>query len=188
MSAREILQYKTTTPITLAYPTDVTNQNPLDNTDDGSTCSAKIFDAGKDNVLTADEAAAQTVLDVANAGDYDVDDTIELELDDGTIHSATISSIDTDSGEITIGTQLPSQASVGNRFRTKLGATITMLEYGTPKLGMTDWGFRGTILETHVGLIPDLEVDIEIIFIGAVAGGLNRVDVIRAIVRELDLA
>jgi hypothetical protein len=186
MSAREILQYQTTTPIKLLHPTDTVNQNTLDTTNDGSTCSFKVFDANKESVLTADEAGAQTVISVDGPAKFDVGDTVEIPLDSGSIHSANIDSIELDDGTVTINTGLPSQASAGKRIKAILGSEVTMDEYGTPKIGTRDWGFIGTIESDHPGLIPDLEIDIEITFIGAVLGDLNRFDVIRAVVKELD--
>lgn len=186
MSARDILQYRTTTPVFLGHPTDVTNENPLNTTVDGSTCSFRIYDAGKDSVIVADHTTGNTEISVSDAEDFDIGDMAEIELDNAEIHASLISDVDPTAGTITV-TGLPSAASTGNRVRTRLGNEITMSEYGTPKLGTTDWGFKGTILSTHPGLKMDLEIDIEINFIGAVAGGLNRLDTIRAVVRELDL-
>jgi hypothetical protein len=183
--SRQKIPYRTSSVVELVAPTNVLTDNPLDFTNDGSTCSAKIYDPAKDEQLTSTEASGQVILSVTNPGKFLVNDAVEVTLDSGVLHSSTVDSIQVTDGTITINTALPSQASAGNRVRVKLGATITMTEYGTPKLETRDWGFRGTILSTHAGLELDLEVDVEISFVGDPGnpGTIDLLDVVNGVIK-----
>jgi len=186
--ARKKIAYKTDVVVRLEHPTDIVNAEPLDTTDDGATCSFKVFDANADEVLSADEAGAQTALSVTGVGVFKVGWLVEVDLASGAIHDFTISAVDPVAGTIT-GTALPSAAVAGARVRRRLGNAITMTEYGTPALGQTDWGFIGFLPKNHPGLAIGLEVDIEISFIGNVGGGLDALAVICAVVApEADCA
>ena len=63
--------------------------------------------------ISADEAAAQTVLSVTSTTGMSASDYIGIELDSGSIHWTTINGAP--SGTVTITVALPSQASTGNR-------------------------------------------------------------------------
>lgn len=177
--SRQKFPYRSDSIVRLVAPTDVVNSNPLDNTTDGATASFKVYDPAKDEALTAAEATGQTELSVTNAGVFVVADAVELELDDGSFHASTVSSIDPAAGTVTIADVLPSGAAAGNRFRRIFGAAVSMTEFGTPALETRDWGFQATLPDDHPAIvILDQEFDIEITFVGAVAGGLNLLEVI----------
>ena len=186
MAARQEIPFKTSTTIQLVAPTDVfaDPDNPLDNTTDGSTSTFRVIDPAKSEVLFADEATSQVALSVTNVGVFVVGDTVDVDLDDGTGHSADIDSIDTVAGTITVDVGLVSAAAAGNRVRVRLGNVITMTEYGTPDLSNLDWGFQGPLASDHGDLKPDLEINIEISFVGAVIGGLDLLKIICAIIKE----
>jgi hypothetical protein len=88
MADRVIIPYKTSVPVELKHPTDViaVPQDPLDNTDDGATCTFALMNPAKSEILSAAEAGGQTTLSVTNAGVFVAGDLVEIELDDGTTH------------------------------------------------------------------------------------------------------
>lgn len=186
------IPYRTSYSILFEHPTNVSvsPNEPLDNTDDGATCSFSVYDEAKAGVLTSAEAAGQDVLSVSNPGSYVLGDVVEVDLDDGTIHDAgAIGAIDVSFGTIQVATALASAAAAGRRLRVRLGAAVPMAEYGTPALGETDWGFAGTLAANHAGLLPGLEVEIEVTFLGTgvLGGGLEATHRICAtIVGECD--
>jgi len=184
--AREKIPYQTDVAVLLEHPTDVLNADPLDFADDASTCSFKVFDPNVDEVLTATEAGGQTVLSVSNAGVFVVGHLVEVSLDSGIFHDFTVSAVDPAAGTVTGAPALATTASVGRRVRRRLGNSVAMAAYGTPKLGKTDWGFVGTLLRTHPGLELGLEVNVEIYFVGAVGGGLDLLKVLCAVVSPVE--
>lgn len=187
MAAREIIRRSTDKVVEARHPTDVVNQNPLDNTGDSATCTFKIYDPAKDEIISAAEASAQTVLSVTNAGEFDVDDSVEVTLDNGTLHTSTVSAVDSSAGTITIAVGITDTAAAGNRVRVIVGTEITMTEYGTPDLNTIDWGFRGTFADDHPAhLDPQsktgFDIDIVIDFVGG--PGLRSVETICATIQE----
>lgn len=163
------------------------NENALDNTTDSATCSFKVYDPGKDELLTAAGANPDVILNVTNAGVFQVGDVIEVDLDDGTVHDAgAIVSLDAAAGTITVTTGLASAAAADKRVRVRLGGEITMSEYGTAKLGSWDFGFIGILPSDHPGLVIDQEIDIEISFVGDPGGGLDALDIICAVIKPLE--
>ena len=78
--ARLKLPYRTDVPIRFIAPEDVLNDNALDNTNDGSTCSFKVFDPGKDEKLSAAEAMSQVELSVTNAAVFEEFDELVADL------------------------------------------------------------------------------------------------------------
>jgi hypothetical protein len=184
--ARKKIPYQTDVAVLLEHPTDVFNADPLNFTDDGSTCSFKVFDPNADEVLSAAEAGGQVVLSVSGAGAFKVGHLLEVTLDSGILHDFTLSAVDPAAGTVTGSPALPTGAAAGNRVRRRLGSAVSMTQYGTPKLGETDWGFVGTLLRTHPGLVLGLEVDVEIYFVGAVGGGLDLLKVLCAVVSPVE--
>jgi hypothetical protein len=173
MAARKKFPFKTSTTLEVVSPTAVVAKNPLDNTTDGATSEARAYDPAKDETLSGAEAIGQTVLSVNNAGVFVEDDIVELIQDDGTTHQSTVASVDTVAGTVTIDDVTTVAAAIGNRFRVRIGAVIAMSEYGTPVLGKRDWGFRGTLASTHAVQVLDREFNLEFLFVGNVAGGLD---------------
>lgn len=184
MAAREVIRYKSSKMIRLVAPTDVINDDPLDNTDDGSTCTFRVFDPAKDEVLSAAEAIGQTVLSVTGATIL-LNDVVEVTQNDDTIHSAAVTAVDVSAGTVTIAAGLTVAAAAGNRIRVRLGNQITMNEYGTPALETRDWGFEGVLASDHAGLKIDLEIDIEMTFVGSVSGGLDYLEVLCAVIKVI---
>lgn len=169
--SRTRIPYRSAATIELAHPTDVVAdpQNPLDNASDGATSTFKVYDAAKDEVLSVDEAAAETVLSVTGAAVFEVGDVVEVDLDDGTVHDAgALTAVDPGAGTVTATTGLASGASAGRRVRARIGTQVAMTEFGTPRLGTTNWGFQGLLAPNHVaGGIPiDTEINVEITFLG----------------------
>ncbi len=186
MSVREKIPFKTDVTIRLEHPTDVVSipKNPLDNTGDGSTCTFKVYDPAKNEAISSDEAIGQTVLSITNAAKFEVDDILEVTQNDDTLHSQTISAVDAAAGTVTIPVGLTVAADAGNLARVRLGSQVTMTEYGTPALGTLDWGFQGALAKDHAGLELDLEIDVEISFVGSVGGGLDLLEVLCLVIKK----
>ena len=186
--ARELIKRYSDRQIRAVAPTDVENQTVLNDAASASS-SFKVYDPSKDEVLSADEAIAQTELNTANAGVFDEGDSVEVTQDNGTLHSSTISSIDAVAGTITLASGLTVAAGSGNRVRVIFGAQITMDEYGTANINTRDWGYQGLFANDHVAnddprAKDGLEIDIEIRFNGGT--GLVAFDVICALLQEDD--
>ena len=182
--ARTKVPFQSDVPIIFRAPEDAFNQNALDNTNDGSTSTFKVYDPAKNEVLSALEVAAQVVLSVTNASAFKIGDVVEVDLDDGTVHDAgPVTTVDPTLGTITITTGLASQAAAGNLVRVRLGTQITMTEFGTAKIGRRDYGFIGFMTDTHPGLEIDLEINVEIRFVGAPGGGLDALEVLCLVVK-----
>lgn len=135
----------------------------------GGSGSAKLFDDNKDTTLSAAEATSQTVLSVSatrgNGHGFQVGDALYIELDDGTYDTSDIVSIQHADKTITITTGLTSAAAAGAHIAVLLGASITLSEYGTPVVPYVpnaDWGWRGTIADTHGDLEVGMAVRIQI--------------------------
>ncbi len=185
MAVREKYPFQSDSVIEFVRPADVVAKNALDNTTDGATCSFKVYDPAKDESLSALEASGQTILSVVNTGVFEVGDSIELTQDDGTIHTSVVSTagIDTVNGTVTIDDATTDAAAAGNRMRVVFGTAITMTEFGTPVFGKTDYGFRGTLPDTHPVHILDQEFDIEVRFIGSAGGGLDLLDILCGVIK-----
>ena len=183
MAARQKIPYQTTSVVELTAPTDTIAQEPLDNTDDGATCTFKVYDPAKDEAIAIDEASSQSILSVTDPAVFVVGDTAEVTQNDGTIHAAAISDVIPEDGTITLDDPLTVAADAGNRVRARLGDEITMTEFGTPALETLDWGFRGALASNHAGLDLDLEINIEISFVGDPGGGLDLLDLICGVIK-----
>ena len=184
--ARQKIPFRTDVPIRFQHPTDVIAQNPLDFTVDGSTCTFKVFDSAKDEILTIAHAAPATVFFVTDVGVFETGDVVEVDLNDGTVHDAgAVTAVDPVAGAMSVTNGLTGPAAAGRRVRVRLGGQITMLEYGTPTLGRTDWGFIGALPKDHPGLKIGLEIELKISFVGAPGGGLDALDVLCLVVRPL---
>jgi hypothetical protein len=138
--------------------------NPLDNTDDSATCSFKVYDPAKRGTLTA-AVSSGTTLALTNIGDFLATDVIELTLDSGAIHDCgEIVSTDPSAGTMVITNAVPSAAAIGRLVRVRIGDTIAMTEFGTPKVGEFNFGFEGPLAANHGAprLVHDLDIDVEI--------------------------
>ena len=135
----------------------------------GGSCEARLFDNNKDSTLTADATGSQAVLTVdhvkGNQHDFQVGDACYVELDDGTYATIDILSIDEAAKTITLASNLASLASAGKSVSVLLGVAVTMGEYGTPSVPPAvdaDWGWRGTIADTHADIEVGQSVRIQI--------------------------
>lgn len=189
MAERIKIPFKTSVSIELVAPIDVLTDDPLDFTDDGATCTFKVYDTDRSKeVLSAIEALGQTVWSVTNAGNFLIGDTVELDQDDGTIVSGTLTGVDPVAGTITSDTATTAAAAAGSSVRVRLGPQITMSEFGTARVDTFDWGFRGTLPSDHAGLKLDLDVDIESTFAGTgvVGGGLDLISTLCAVIKRVE--
>lgn len=183
---RQNFPYRSDSVVRLVAPTDSVNGNPLDNTNDGATASFKVYDPLADEQLSAVEASGQTELSVSNAGIFNAGDAVELLQNDGSAHSSTVSSVDPIAGTVTVADPTTVAAAAGSRFRRRFGGVVTMTEYGVSKIGERDWGFQGTLGKDSPAVAAlDREFDVEITFVGAVAGGLDVVHVICGITKPI---
>ena len=180
------LQWKTTSLIRLVDPEDEsTVPSTLITTVAGATCSFKVYDVAKDEVLFGAEAGGQTVLSVTGAGSFVVGDVVEVDLDAGTVHDAgAVTAVDPALGTITVTTALASAAAAGRRVRVRLGPSVSMAQYGVAALGSDTWGFVGTLAHNHPGLVKDLHVAVEITLVGP-AAAYQRLDVLCATVQQV---
>lgn len=187
MAARKKLPYRTSITVRFVAPTDVKNKNPLDNSVDSATCTFSVYDHDKDEILSAAEAGGQATLSVTNPAAFLLADVAEVDLDDGTVHDGgAITDVDPVAGTIDVTNALPSGAAAGKRVRVRLGPVVTMTEFGTPKLGTRDWGFQATLTSVHPGLKIDVNVDIEVSFVGVAVGNtLDALDVICGVIKPL---
>jgi len=186
MPARTILPYKSSILVECLAPTDAKTNNTLNNSDTESTATLKIFNAGKNGVLLADYTSTATVLrctvlpTVAEIGDR-----VEVDQNNADPHVTTIADLSATSGTITLSSGIELNADTGNRAIVRLGATITMEEFGTPQVGKADWGFRAVIPADHAGLAPGLDVNLEINFVGQAGGDLDLRKTICATMSEV---
>ena len=189
--SRQKIPFGASVPIDLRHPTDqvAVPKNPLDFTNDGATCSFKVYNPAKSEVRSGAEASGQRILSVTNTEVFVVGDLVELDQDDGTVHSSVISTagIDTVAGTITIDDVTTVDAAAGARLRVVLGdgSAQAMTEFGTPDLNAdpTTWGFRGTLQKNHAGLKLDLEINVEITFVGG--ANLDYLETLCLVVKPL---
>ena len=179
MAHRQKIPFKTDVLVQFDFPTDVAADTVKDATS-GATCSFKVFDADKDEVISIDEATGQTVLSVTNAAVFNIGDIVEVTQNGGIVITLTaLTAVDATNNTITSATSLAVDADAGARVRRKVGSITqtTMTGFGTSGLGEREWGFRGTLANDFAGSKLDLKIDVEISYIGAEAGGLDALDV-----------
>lgn len=184
--ARIIFPLKSSVIIRNKHPIDV-NENIILNDAAGSSCTFKVYDPAKDEIISVDEASGQTIINVTNPGNFAVGDSVEIKTNDGTFDISDVASIQITNGTITMDVALTDAAAVGNRVRRIFGVAVPMTEYGTPKLDTLDWGYRGTLLSTHASQIKGQDIDIEINFVGdgAAPGTLNARETICATIQDV---
>ena len=139
---------------------------PLNTSGDGAVASFRVFDSRRQSVLSAAESAGETTLSVATPGVFSPGVTVEVALDTGGAHEATVVSVDLLLGTVEIDVALLSSAEVGRPIRVRLGAPVSMSEYGTPSTSTADWGFRGFIVADPPVYYDGQDVDVEITFVG----------------------
>lgn len=166
--AREIFALGSSRLIRAKAPIDISVEpnNPLDNTTDSATCLFRVFDPGKDEILTAEHALGVSVFNITDPGVYAIGDTVLIVLDNDSFDILTISAVTPAAGTITTTVGLTSAAGSGNRVRRIFGVPVNMAEYGAPDLDTDDWGFSGTLVADHVSQILDQDIDVEILFTG----------------------
>jgi len=175
------IRYLADDQLRLEGPTDESDPNsPTAIT--GATCAGKLYDERRSSRVVAAVAAGIAVVPVRDAGVFVTGATVMVRLDNGAEHESSVLSIDTVADEVTLVDAVPAGQSVPAPFvdgngsviysstlRTKLGADVVMSEYGTPLPNNFDWGYAGTVEQDHTGLLPRMNVRVEVTLIsGAV--------------------
>ena len=170
-----MIQYISDNLIRLVSPI---NTQPQPNTVISSgTCTARIFDEGRETTLSASEVPGQTTLSVSRARALDVGSSVVIQLDDKRYHDGgAVTARDLEANTVTITSGLVNSAGIGARVMTKIGPDIALAAYGTPSLSTTTWGFQGTMQANHADVLPGMALRIEI---DLDSGGLEVVSVIR---------
>lgn len=185
--ARTPIPFKSSVAIRLVAPIDVVAiPKVVLDAASGATSSFRVFDPAVDQVLSAAEASGQTVWSVTNAGLFKVGHGVELTQDDGSVLFGTLTAVDPVLGTITSNTATTVAAAAGNRVRRRLGNPITMTQYGFASLSTRDWGWQGSLPSNHPGLAADMEIEVEISFVGAVAGGKDLLRILCLVVRNFE--
>lgn len=178
--------FQSSNDVEFRHPIDVRSDppNPLDNSNDGATATFSVYDAEKSEVLRESEPSSEVTLAVTNAGAFSLGDTVEIDLDSGSTHSALVSSIDESADQIVISVGLPSAAQAGSRVRTRLSGPTVMVEYGTASADGANWGFRGTFDADPPTFRVGQFANVETSFSGSPGGGLDLLTIIRGQVVE----
>lgn len=172
--ARERIPYKVARPIVLAHPVDQLPPEPdvLLNDAAGASCEFRVYDPKASELLSIAELSGSNTFTPTNVDLFEVGDIVEVEETDDTIYAANVTDIT--AGVVTLdGAGLSVGAAVGARFRVRLGVVVAMAEYGVADFVGRDWGYVGVLEEDHAAMKLDLEIDVEIHFVGNPAGGLG---------------
>jgi hypothetical protein len=113
---------------------------PMDNSDGTvvsaiTTCTATLYDDRKDTRIdqrvdrvAAEALAAAAQIQLDSTARFTTSDTVEIELDDGTIHQSAVTSIDS-ATLMTLTSALPSVVSVGREIRRRVHpSSATVIE------------------------------------------------------------
>jgi len=151
---------------------DNANDNPLDFTNDGSTCSFKVYNADADSFVAVAVSTGTTCV-VSDATKFTLGDTLELKNESKVMFDCgAITDVDTDTNILTFTNTLIAVHPVGAQARVRLGDEIAMVEYGTAERGSAEYGFIGVLPWNHPGLVIGMNIEIRKIFIGAPPSGL----------------
>jgi hypothetical protein len=155
-----MISHRSHNSIRLEGPTDI-DTGALSS---GGTCTALLFDDAKDSFLSADGAVDDTVISVHNASLYEAGvDMILIGKADGSYHAGGVcTAVDVNGGTVTIPNALVEEHVEDSRVCARLGVMITLAAYGTPAVGTFDWGYRGSIVDTHGGIDIGIVVRSEI--------------------------
>ncbi|KKN52111.1 hypothetical protein LCGC14_0615850 [marine sediment metagenome] len=146
-------------------PVDRLTDNAIDFTNDGATCSFKVYSTNEESVLIAVVSSGVT-LSVADAGKFTIGEICEIEQDDSIMHDGgAITAIDTTANTVGITNAITATCGIDRRVRTRLGNSINMLEFGEAKIGSARYGFLGILAWNHPGLKVGKEIEIRKIFI-----------------------
>jgi len=125
-----------------------------------------------------------TTLEVSGGlgSQYELGDAIEVRQDDGTLHETTVSNRHAD--YLVLGDAITVAVSCGQRIARKLGADITMTIFNSAgALPHTDdWGYQGTIADTHAGLKAGMKVRAEITLVDDDGGATVLLETVRGVV------
>lgn len=172
------------TLVELLGPVNMATSAPIT----AGTCYARLFDDRRDTALTANVSSG-LVLNVADASKWAVGYQALVWLDNATWHDGgAVTAVDTAAKTISITNAVPSLARAGATVARALGdgtansyrITLAFFQTAAPVRGAYDFGFRGTIPDTHPrlqsGMIVRAEFDLD-------AGvGVRLVSNMRAIV------
>lgn len=113
------------------------------------TCTGRLFDVRRDDILSADNAGA--VLTVRGMNGFEVGETAFMRLDDRAIHTSLISAVDHTAKTITLADVPASIISAGARILRQIGPTIVQTVFNAVGADpdTDDWGFRGLIADDH---------------------------------------
>lgn len=163
--------YREDISLVFGEPIDRDNANALDNTTDGATCTAHVFETAVDGIVTV-ASGVSTTMAASNHASLVADDVIEIDQADQSRHVATVTGVA--SGVITFTPILTAAIVIGARVRKRLGAVVTMTEFGTPNIDkQQDWGFRGNMNGRDTWRLFGLKVEAEMRFVGDPAGTLD---------------
>ncbi len=163
MPARSELFLNSAQQLRITGPTNTNDNSAMT----GATATAVLLDEVSDQTLLAAAASSATTLFVKDASKYAAADTILTWLDTGAIHTTTVVSVDTALNTILLTAGLASAAALGKDVAKRIGAVITLTQYGTvftPGLKDGSWGYRGVKTIAHVGLSLKQKVRIYFIF------------------------
>lgn len=98
--------------------------------------------------------STSTIISIDNFQGWESNMNMEISLDDTTLIERTISLVNPDSGYLSLSGSPGFDVSSGNIVKRKIGADITMSNFGTfpnvdPVAGDPEWGFRGIINHDH---------------------------------------
>lgn len=133
------------------------------------TCKARLFYDDMDTTLRV-AVSSGTLLSVESTRRWSVGDRAVIWRDDATWQDlGNVTAVDNDARTITVTTAVASACAKGNRVSRALGTgtahEVTMSFYqgtATPTPGGLDYGFRGVIKDTQVGLFIGAPIRIEI--------------------------
>lgn len=114
------------------------------------TCTGRLFDVRRDDSLASTNAGAILTLKGKNA--FQAGETAYLLLDDKTIHTSLIDSVDPVLKTITLNSAPASPASARTRVLRQIGPVVSMAVFNAVGADpeTEDWGFRGLIADDHV--------------------------------------
>jgi len=143
------------------------------------------------------KASGATILPVVRADSlYSMGDQVELRQDDGTRLITTITQIQVPTvqegsplADVADHPQLPAIVTLAGAtavaispralFLRKIGADISMAQYGTAVANDDSWGYQGTVQQTHADLELGMQIRVEIDFAG---GGIESLPTFDALV------
>ncbi len=151
MSNRFQLHVHSSDTLRLKGPTDIN----ADASVLGATGTVDLLEERADATLTAAAAGSATAIFIPKTSLYAVGDAILIWVDDGTVDEDVVAALPS-ATEITLTTGLSTTAAKNRQVAKRIGARLTLLEYGTIKAAgdkSGEWGYRVNKEPSHVGLV-----------------------------------